>query len=477
MLRRALFAAIVMAVPAGAQMPADSSARWIDSIFAPYASPRSPGCAVGVTRNGAVAFAKAYGSSNVKAGAPITADTRFYLASLSKQFTAMAVILLEHDGRLSLDDSVRKWLPELPSYRKPITLRQLLNHTSGMRDYMTLLAVSGWPADGELTEQQFLDLVRRQKNLNFVPGDEFLYSNTGYALLSVVVRRASGQSLRDFAAERIFKPLGMTSTEFRDDHRGQAIPNRAIGYEPVANGWRETQPRLDVVGDGGVYSTLTDLLKWDENFSDPRVGGAKAIAEMVEPGRLNNGQKIPYGLALTLGEMRGMKSISHSGAYGGYRTELVRYPEVNIGVITLCNTSTAPGTLAEQVGSLVIGVVPRMATNTTLDLGPSTYLAGSLPPPIDTAAETRRRNDQLAQMAGNYYSDELELPVSLVVRDGALYLRRPKVPEIRFGSFATDLFTSSDKMLLRVVRDSRGSVSGFTLTISRVRDLEFTRAP
>lgn len=479
MFRRVVLALAVTAQSALGQVPFDSAARWIDSIFVPYAVAGLPGCAVGVTRDGSLAFSKAYGMADMAVGQRLDADTRFYIASLSKQFTAMSIVLLAQDHRLSLDDSVRRWIPELPSFGpgKTITLRQLLNHTSGLRDYMTLLAVSGWPTDGELTEREFLDLMRRQRTLNFSPGDEFLYSNTGYALLSIVVKRASGQSLRDFAAARIFTPLGMTETEFRDDHT-QPIAHTARSYVATASGYRESEPRLDVVGDAGVYSTVRDLAKWDANFADPVVGGREAITLMTEPARLNDGEKVPYGFALALGEMRGMKTIAHNGSYGGYRTTMLRFPEVNVGVITLCNTSTAPPTLAEQVGSLVLGVVPRRTVAAPFPARPAftPYLSGAIAPsPIDTAGEARRRNDQLAQLAGSYYSDELDLPVTLVARDGALFLRRPKAPELRFGSFTTDLFTTSDKMLLRVVRGDNGAVAGFTLTIDRVRDLEFTR--
>ena len=188
---------------AGAQVrltPLDSANRWVDSIFAPYGSTASPGCAVGVVRDGQLAFAKGYGMADLEHDTPITPTTRFYISSLSKQFTAMSIVLLAQEGRLSLDDWIRRWVPQVPSFGPPITLRQLLHHTSGLRDYFTLLALSGWPSDGSLTERQFIDLVSRQKNLNFTPGDEFLYSNTGYALLGLVVERASGQSLRDFAA-------------------------------------------------------------------------------------------------------------------------------------------------------------------------------------------------------------------------------------------------------------------------------------
>jgi CubicO group peptidase (beta-lactamase class C family) len=489
MLRGALLAIVGTAGLAQAQSSLDASgaaapsmstvaaARWIDSVFAAYASPTSPGCAVGVTRNGSLLLAKGYGMSDVAAHVAITPDTRFNIASLSKQFTAMSVVLLAQDGRLSLDDSVRRWIPELPSFGKTITIRELLNHTSGLRDYMTLLAVSGWSDDSELTEQQVLDLLHRQRSLNFDPGDEFLYSNTGYVLLSLVVRRASGESLRDFAAARIFAPLGMTETEFRDDHNIH-IENRAVGYESAGDAMRPSEPRTDVVGDGGVYSTVSDLAKWDANFVSGRVGGAQAIAMLEQPGKLNNGQTIPYGLALAIGRVAGMRTVGHSGSYGGYRATMLRFPDAGLGVITLCNTTqAATPALAEQVGTLMLGVVPKPAAVSALDLTPSLMRSGAPPSLTDVEAEARRRNDQLVPLAGAYYSDELDLPVTLVVRDGALVLERPRASDIRFGLLATDLFSSSDKILLRVQRDDRGAVTGFALSINRVRDLEFARRP
>jgi CubicO group peptidase (beta-lactamase class C family) len=475
MLRRVVLTLLLVAAPVRAQAPSspDSAARWVDSVLSPFASAQSPGCAVGVTRGGSLVFAKGYGMADLEHDTPITPDTRFYIASISKQFTAMSIVLLALDGKLSLDDSIRKWVPEVPSFGTVITLRQLLTHTSGLRDYYTLLAVSGWPSDGQLTEKQFLSLVGRQKSLNFAPGDEFLYSNTGYALLSIVVRRASGQSLRNFAAERIFKPLGMTHTEFRDDHRA-LIPQRALGYQPTGSTYRISQPETDVVGDGGVYSTVEDLGKWVANFDTGRVGGQRAIAMLQAPGTLNDGQTIPYALAMTIGDFHGLKTYAHSGAYGGYRSTLLRFPQPDVSVITLCNTSSASSMLAEQVGSIVLGLAAQQASATTLDLSSDPWTAGSSHAPADSSA-SRRRNDQLAQLSGSYYSDELDLSVTLSPRDGYLVLQRPHSEEIHFISLTSDLYTNSDKMLLRVVRDDRGAISGFTLTISRVRDLEFTR--
>ncbi|MEP6494168.1 MAG: serine hydrolase domain-containing protein [bacterium] len=476
-LQRALLAmgaAVSVAASARAQQGlVDSTSRWVDSIFAPYASRTAPGCAVGITKDGVLAFAKGYGMADLEHSTPITSETPFYLASISKQFTAMSIVLLEQEHRLSLDDSIQKWVPEVPSFGATITLRHLLHHTSGLRDYFTLLAVQGWPSNGLLTEAQFLALVRRQKSLNFTPGNEFLYSNTGYVLLSIVVKRASGESLRDFADERIFTPLGMAHTEFRDNHT-TLIPNRAQGYEPAAGKFRVSEPELDVVGDGGAYSTIEDLAKWDANFRTPIVGGEDAIALLQEPGQLNDGQEIQYALALTIGRFRGVKTYSHSGSYAGYRSTLLRMPEKGQSVITLCNTSGASPTLADQVGSVLVGLSAKATSVATIDLSTNLWSSGAAQAPYDSIA-ARRRNAELVHVAGNYYSDELDLPVALVAREGVLILERPHSEDIRFVAFTDDLFTNTDKMLLRVLRDTHGQVSGFTLTISRVRDLAFVR--
>ena len=474
MFRRAVGITVLSALPAAAQRPAaDSAARWVDSIFAPYTSLRSPGCAVGVTRNGSVVLAKGYGMADLEHDTPITRDTRFYLASISKQFTAMAVVLLAHDGKLALDDPIRKWVPEVPAFATPITLKHLLYHTSGLRDYFTLLAVSGWPSDGQLTEQQFLELIGRQKALNFSPGDEFLYSNTGYVLLSIVVQRASGMSLRDFADERIFKPLGMTHTEFRDDHT-TLIPQRAIGYQPTGSTYRISQPELDVVGDGGMFSTVEDLVKWDSNFETGWVGGKDGIALLEAPGRLNNGQRFQYALAQSIGTFHGITTYSHAGSYGGYRSTLLRYPEKGLSVITLCNTSAASATLAEQVGRLYLGIAAEKANIATVDLAGSAMAFGVGQAAHDTST-ARQRNDRLAPLAGTYYSDELDMLMTAIARDGLLVLERPRSTALKFVPMADDMFTNSDRMLLRVVRDAKGNVAGLTLTVNRVRDLQFVK--
>ena len=299
--------------PATGQTSA-TPARWVDSIFAPFNGPGVPGCAVGVVQKGVLTYSRGYGNADLRRKIPNTTTSAFYLASLSKQFTAMSIVLLAQDGKLTLDDDVRRWVPEVPNLGH-ITILDLLHHTSGLRDYYTLLGISGWRANELFTEQKLLDLVSRQRALNFKPGTEFLYNNTGYALLAVVVRRASGQSLRDFASARIFEPLGMTRTQFRDDH-SSVIDGEAIGYSQQVGGYAVSIPQLDVVGDGGVFSTVEDLARWDANLDSGVVGGAAGVAMLQAPGQLSDGRSTGYALGLNIGTFNGSRLVSHSGSYG-----------------------------------------------------------------------------------------------------------------------------------------------------------------
>src|SRR5258708_9607723 len=295
MRRLALALALLLfaAGPATGQAAA-TPASWVDSIFAPFNKSGVPGCAVGVVQKGALTYSRGYGSADLRRKIPNTTASAFYLASLSKQFTAMSVVLLAQDGKLKLDDDIRRWVPEVPILGH-ITILDLLHHTSGLRDYYTLLGISGWRANELFTEQKLLDLISRQKARDFTRGREFLYNNTGCALLAVVVRRASGQSLRDFAAARIFKPLGMARTQFRDDH-SSVIDGEAIGYSQQASGYAVSIPQVDVVGDGGVFSTVEDLARWDANLDSGLVGGAAGGSMLQAPGPVGDGRSTGYAL-------------------------------------------------------------------------------------------------------------------------------------------------------------------------------------
>ncbi len=310
---------------------------------------------MGIGRDGEAQYAAGYGLADVEHRIPITPSTPFYIASTSKQVAAFAIVLLARDGRLSLDDDIRKFVPEVPDFGTPITVRHLLNHTSGLRDYFDLLSGRGWAFDELLTEEAFLRLVSRQRDLNFPPGRMHLYSNTGYVLLSIIVNRTRGQSLRQFANDRIFTPLGMSHSVFRDDHR-MLIPDRALAYEMIpGNALRHSMPNFDVVGDGGLFSSVEDLLKWATNAYTPRAGDAADWRTLTTRGVLTTADTIPYALGIVHGTHGDRPILAHGGAFGGYRAELFRLLPERLDVAVLCNTAGAnPSLLARRVADVFV---------------------------------------------------------------------------------------------------------------------------
>lgn len=349
---------------ASAQSPAsrsdslasDSISVRVDRIFARWDRVNSPGCALGVSRDGEMVYQRGYGMSNLEHAIAITPQSIFHVASISKQFTAFAILLLEQDGKLAVNDDVRKYIPELPSYGKTITIDHLIHHTSGLRDQWSLLGLADWRDDDLITEDDVLRVVTRQKELNFEPGAEYLYSNTGYTLLAIIVKRVSGKSLRDFADERIFRPLGMTSTHFHDDHT-MIVPGRTQAYEPRrGGGWRISIPVFDTYGATSLFTTVGDLLKWERNFADAKVGGSALIAKFTTAGTLADGTPISYARGVVVGKYRGLNTVGHSGADAGYRADVVRFPDQRLAVAAFCNLANInPGQLARQVAAVYLG--------------------------------------------------------------------------------------------------------------------------
>ena len=330
----------------------DDIARRVDAIFSAWDRPESPGCALGVYRDGAIAYSRGYGMADLERRVPITPRSIFDIGSTSKQFTAAAIVMLAQDGKLTLDDEVQKWIPELPNYGTPITIRQMLHHTSGIRDYIGLLTLAGARIDDVTDAGDALRIIARQKALNFQPGAERLYSNSGYFLLSVIVERASKQTLQAFAREKIFKPLGMTNTHYLGSY-DDIVPDRALAYAPRGGGLRLDVPRWLQVGDGAVFSSVEELLQWDRNFYEPRVGGAAMIQTLQRPGSLGDGRPLTYALGLATGTHRGQRTISHGGSWGGYRAELLRFPNQRFSVAVLCNLgSIDPSALARRVADI-----------------------------------------------------------------------------------------------------------------------------
>ena len=328
----------------------------IDRIFSAYSKPGSPGCAVGVIHNGNFVFRKAYGLASLELGVPLSPQSVLYMGSVSKQFTAASVVLAAEQGLLSLDDDVRKYIPELPDYGHPVTLRQMLHQISGFRDFFDLIYFSGRDAADFNDPDEILKLVVRQMGLNNVPGDEYIYSNTNYFLLGIVVQRTTKKTLAEFAARNIFEPLGMTNTRFYDDAT-VVVPGRVAAYDTGRNGnfLVDWSTRYHVVGGGGLMSTIDDLLFWDRNFYANHLGKGTLVKELETRGVLNTGKPINYALGLFRATYRGLPVVGHDGALFGYRTQILRFPEQKLSVLCLCNVSSAnPGSLARQIADVYL---------------------------------------------------------------------------------------------------------------------------
>jgi CubicO group peptidase (beta-lactamase class C family) len=328
----------------------------VDAIFAEYDRTDSPGCALGVFQDGRIEYARGYGMANLEHALANSPQTVFDIGSTSKQFTVFAVLLLEQDGKLGIDDDVRKHVPELYGYGPTITIRQLMQHTSGLRDYLGLFWLRGIETEDLTTDEDSLEVIVRQEKLNFEPGSEYLYSNSGYFLLSQIVKRVSGKSLSEFAEERIFGPLGMRHTRFHGDHR-RIVPRRATGYDEGAEGgFVIDMSDYEQTGDGAVYTTVEDLFLWDQNFYHAKVGTAEILERMQTPGKLANGEPITYGLGLVMRDYRGLPTVSHGGSWAGYRAQLLRFPDERFSVACVCNLgATDPSRLARRVAEVYLG--------------------------------------------------------------------------------------------------------------------------
>gem|GEM_PF-73727 len=335
------------------EMPARE--KIVDMIFRQTIRDNAPGAAVSVVKDGSIVYKNGYGSANLEYDIPITPATVFHVASVSKQFTAFAVVLLAQEGKLSLDDDIRKHLPEMPDFGKTIIIRHLIHHTSGLRDQWELLAMAGWRLDDVITKEHILKMVRHEKELNFEPGQEHLYCNTGYTLLAEIVERASGQPFREYTQTHIFKPLNMTDTHFHDDHE-RIVKNRAYSYAPKGDSdFKASVLSYANAGATSLFTTVEDLAKWMRNFEDGRVGGPATIEQMQQPGVLTGGKKLDYAFGLGLGRYRGLKTVGHGGADAGYRSEVLWFPDQRLGIAVLSNLgSTNPGDLARQVADIYL---------------------------------------------------------------------------------------------------------------------------
>lgn len=315
---------------------ATTAAGRVDEIFGSLYNKETPGVSVAVIKNDSIIFTKGYGMANLEYDIANSPSTVFHIASVSKQFTVFSILLLEKEGKLSLDDDIRKYIPEVPDFGKKITLRHLASHTSGLRDQWDLLVTAGWRMDDVITKEHIMKMVSRQKELNFSPGDEFLYCNTGFTLLAEVVARVSGKSFAEFTRERIFGPLKMNHTLFYDDHE-KIVKNRAYSYHPEGNGYKKSVLSFANVGATSLFTTAADLALWATNFWEMRIGDAAIFEKMNTPAKLNSGKPFGGALGQFVDKYKGLKEIQHGGVDAGYRSFLTRFPDEKLAVVVLSN--------------------------------------------------------------------------------------------------------------------------------------------
>lgn len=472
---KALIAAIsALATAAAAAEPAAE----VDSIFSAYSQPGQPGCAVGVFQDGRPLLIKGYGEADLATGRKIDGDTVFYAASMSKQFTALAVAKLVEQGKIRLDDKVQRWIPDFPDYGTPITVAMLLHHTSGIRDMVILAIIAGLDVD-QMTRPQALALIERQKGLNFAPGSQFSYSNSGFFLLSEIVSRASGKPFETFVHENVLDPLGMTNSHMLPEpaREGASI---ATSYQAGEHGFKVLADYPHISGSGGLTTTVNDLAKFDHDFQvDHRVWTPKTLQLLTTPGLLNDGtttimpgEGLNYGGGLMVGRRAGQYWVTHDGANSGFRTDYARLPDLKFGVAMLCNR----GDSRAVTKTMSVIRVYHAASFDQADIG------GPPPPPRPPSASGPLSPDLIASLEGDYRSAELDATYRLRGSSGGLTAiiqarggSEPKSDLLKnFVQIAPDKLRAG-MVTLTLDPPRGGKVPGFVLSMERAEGIRFVR--
>ena len=448
-------------VAAKTQPSDDELAKNVEAFLSQWDKNDMPGGAVGVVKDGRLVYKRGFGMANLDYDVPNTPTTRFNLASVSKPFTAFSIALLAQQGKLSLDDDIRKYVPEMPKYDDTITIRHLIHHTSGIREYQALVLFGGLGTDNAYSPKTILNILARQKNVSFKPGAKYQYSNSGYFLLGIIVERVSGKSLRAFAEENIFKPLGMKNTMFFDN-RFEVVKNRAHGYQVGPDkSVRARSSLFDLVGAGGVLTTVEDLYLWTQNFQDPKVGNKEMIALLTTPGTLTTGEKMNYAFGFWRGNYKGLPTIRHSGNMFGYRAQILSVPEHKFTAIALSNN---------------MAILPSVIVNKLADI----YLEGQLKPEVPSpkkVAETlppaiALSEKEALRYAGVYASSESGAVFKLSLKDGKLInsgLLPKETPVIAIAENRFVMVAGTDKYELVPVFNNTGAIAEIKLTTNGVR--------
>ena len=446
----------------------------VDNIFTEWNKPDVPGCALGIIKNGELIYAKGYGIGDLEHDIDLMPSSVFYLGSVSKQFVTFSILLLEEEGKLNLDDKIQEFLPDFPVYESPLTIRHFIHHTSGVRDYLTLMYLMGRNYLDHIEDDEVYELIKRQSSLNFSPGEQYLYSNSCYFMLAMIVEKAAGQSLKEFAGENIFKPLGMNNTMFYDDNT-DIIKNRVFSYAKAADEdkFDNMIMRFDLVGSGGVYSNVEDLFLWDQNFYSNKLGkgGQEIIQKMHEEGLLNNGETSGYAFALDIGTYKGLKTVSHGGSLAGYRAQLMRFPDQQFSVVILANRSDAnPSEIAFQIADIFFQD-DYIKEDKVEEIKPEVSKSAR----EDVAVDLDILRTILEEYAGNYFSKELNTSYKLCVENEVLKVKIGNYAPLTLDAYYKDQFTVDGEGLLFQFRRDVESIIGFELDAGRVKNLKFSK--
>ena len=439
----------------------------VDAVFGDLVGMR-PGAAVGVVMDGEVVHRAGYGIADMDHGIPITPETVFDIASISKQFGAMAALLLEAQGRLDLEEDVRTYVPELPNFGPTIVPRHLIHHTSGIRDWPHTMSLGGVEYSDVISFEKILRMLYQQRAINFPPGSEYAYSNTGYNLLARTIEIQSGMTFRTYTQEQIFEPLGMTHTHFSDDYL-EIVPGRAESYAPVDDEtdgvFRRQINQLTALASSSLNTTVDDFILWMKNYETGAVGGEEITGRMLQRGVLTGGDTIDYAHGLTVGAYRGLVNFGHGGSWAGFRTNFVRFPEENLSIVVFCNFSTCnPAGRALEIAEVFLED----------QMGPTPLQ----PDGLDDVTESLSLSDfELREYSGHYRSPELDSTYEVFVESGRLVAEHWRNPRSILSPTGDDLFRGDQRWFpeVRFVRNQPGQVVGFTVTGGRVRDLIFER--
>lgn len=459
------YAVVVTAAEPVATTAEEAAQQFMRSVMG--TNSKAPGAAVAVMKDGKIVFSKGYGYADLESDRPITPSTIFHVASVSKQFTAFAIAMLADQGKLSLDDDIRKYLPELHDFGHTITINHLAHHTSGLRDQWNLLMMAGWRLDDVITQKQIMRMIVRQRELNFKPGEEFLYCNTGFTLMAEIVQRVTGQTLAQWTAANIFGPLEMKNTFFYDDHE-KMVANRAYSYyrngDANTTEYKKSVLSYATAGATSLFTTPEDLCAWAQNFETKKVGNAKVMAMMQQPFILNKGDTTDYAMGIAIGKYRGLRTINHSGGDAGFRSFLVRFPDENVNIAVASNYAAfGPAGLAYAEAGVFLGdkLEPEKPW--------------SMPPPPTKKDTFDVKSVRLAEYEGSYYSDELDTRYWFDVQNDTLRSHHQRHDEAKLFITGKDSFDMENLGDVVFTRDKSGKVDGFKASNGRVRNLLFRR--